>query len=71
MKDLLAAAANENDKSEKCAAFEIPFRSCISKINNTLIDNIEVIIYWNIVTIIIWHQGFCGICIETKLMYWC
>ena len=45
MKDLLAAAANENDKSEKCAAFEIPFRSCISKINNTLIDNIEVIIY--------------------------
>ena len=73
MKDLLAAAANENDKSEKCAAFEnnVPFRSCISKINNTLIDNIEVIIYWNIVTIIIWRQGFCGICIETKLMCWC
>ena len=36
-RDLLAAATNENDKAEKSA----PFRSCISKINSTLIDNAE------------------------------
>ena len=36
--DLLAADANENDKAEKNIA---PFRSCISKINSTLIDNAE------------------------------
>ena len=32
--DLLAAAANENDKAEKNVAFKknAPFRSCISKI---------------------------------------
>ena len=35
---LLAAAANEDDKAEKDNA---PFRSCISKINNALIDNAE------------------------------
>ena len=41
--DLLVAAANENDKAEKEVAFKnnAPFRSCISKINNTLIDNVE------------------------------
>ena len=41
--DLLAAAANKNDKDQKNAAFEnnAPFRSCISKINSTLIDNAE------------------------------
>ena len=35
----LAAAANKNDKAEKNFAFKnnVPFRSCISKINNTLI----------------------------------
>ena len=39
--DLLDAAASENDKGEKDVSFEnnVPFRSCISKINNTLIDN--------------------------------
>ena len=41
--DLLVAAANENDKAEKEVGFKknAPFRSCISKINNTLIDNVE------------------------------
>ena len=41
--DLLAAAANENDKAEKNIAFgnNAPFRSCISKINSTLINNVE------------------------------
>ena len=39
--DLLAAAANENRKAEKDGAFKnnAPFRSCISKINITLIEN--------------------------------
>ena len=34
---------NENDKAEKDISFEnnAPFRSCISKINSTLIDNAE------------------------------
>ena len=35
--DLLAAAANENHKAEK----KFTFRSCISKIRSTLIDNAE------------------------------
>ena len=41
--NLLAAAANENDKAQKDVAFKknAPFRSCISKINNTLIDMVE------------------------------
>ena len=41
--DLLATAANENDKDEKNVAFidNAPFRSCISKINSALIDNVE------------------------------
>ena len=41
--DLLAAAANENNKAEKNFAFKnnSPFRSCISKINNSLIGNAE------------------------------
>ena len=40
---LLAAAANENNKAEKNVAFKnnAPFRSRISKINSTLIDNAE------------------------------
>ena len=39
--DLLATAANENDKAQKNVAFKnnAPFRSCISKTNITLIDN--------------------------------
>ena len=38
--DLLAAVANEIHKAEKGVAFKnkAPFRSCISKINITLID---------------------------------
>ena len=42
-RDLLAAATNENDKAEKSVAFKdnAPFKSCISKINSTLIDNAE------------------------------
>ena len=41
--DLLADDANENDKAEKDFVFKnnAQFRSCISKINNTLIDNAE------------------------------
>ena len=41
--DLLAAAANENDKAEKDVAFKnnAPFRSCISKINSSLTHNAE------------------------------
>ena len=41
--DLVAAATNENDKAEKNVAFKNKtlFRSCFSKINNTLIDNAE------------------------------
>ena len=41
--DLLADDANENDKAEKNVAFKnnALFRSCISKINSTLIDNAE------------------------------
>ena len=41
--DLLAAASNENDKAEKDVALknDTQFRSCISKINSTLIHNAE------------------------------
>ena len=51
---LLAAATNENDKAEQEFAFKnyTPFKSCISKINNALIDNVEdldtVIIMYNL-----------------------
>ena len=39
--DILAAAANKNDKAERNVAFKnnAPFRSCILKINSTLMDN--------------------------------
>ena len=39
----IAAAANENNKAEKNVAVKnnAPFRSCISKINSTLIHNAE------------------------------
>ena len=38
--DLLADAANKNDKAEKDVAFKnnAPFRSYISKINSTLVE---------------------------------
>ena len=41
--DLLVDDANKNDKAEKDFVFKnnAQFRSCISKINNTLIDNAE------------------------------
>ena len=41
--DILVAAANEKDKAQKAVAFKNnpQFRSCISKINSTLIDNVE------------------------------
>ena len=41
--DLLANDANENVNAEKDVAFKnnATFRSCILKINNTLIDNAE------------------------------
>ena len=41
--DLLAGAANETDKTEKVVSFKnnAPFRSCISKINSTLMNNAE------------------------------
>ena len=41
--DLLAASKNKHDKEEKKVQFknDAPFRSCISKTNNTLIDNAE------------------------------
>ena len=41
--DLLADAANETDKTEKVVSFKnnAPFRSCISKINSTLMNNAE------------------------------
>ena len=43
--DLLAAGANENDKAEKNVTFKnnAPFRSCISKINSTFIDNVCIV----------------------------
>ena len=44
-KDLLAAIANENDEAEKGLKIKFknnaPFRSRLSKINNTLIENAE------------------------------
>ena len=41
--DLLAAATNEINKAQKDVVFKnnAPFRSCISNINNILIDNAE------------------------------
>ena len=39
----LAAVANKSYKAEKNFAFQnnVPFRSCISKINSTLIQKVE------------------------------
>ena len=41
--DLLALAANENDKAQTNVTFKsnAPFRSCISKMNSTLTENPE------------------------------
>ena len=51
--DLLAAATNENDNAEKDVVFNnnTPFRSCISKINSTLIDpvkDLDIVVAMNI-----------------------
>ena len=64
--DFLAAGANENDKAEKDVAFKnkAQFRSCISKINSTFIDNAKDL---NIVKIIPWHQEVYGIITEMKM----
>ena len=45
--DLLANDANENVNAEKDVAFKnnATFRSCILKINNTLIDNVVMPMY--------------------------
>ena len=45
--DVLTAVANENDKAQKDATFKnnAPFRSCISKVSNILIDNGKILIY--------------------------
>ena len=62
--DLLANDANENVNAEKDVAFKnnATFRSCILKINNTLIDNAEnlnvVMPMYNLlelVKIVLWH----------------
>ena len=75
--DLLDADANENDQADKNVAFKnnAPFRSCISKINSTLIDNAEnldaVMLMYNLLEysqIILRHQDLHGIVIETKWM---
>ena len=41
--DILSAVANENDKAQRYVVFKnnAPFKSCISQINNILIDNGE------------------------------
>ena len=64
--DFLAAGANENDKAEKDVAFKnnAQFRSCISKINSTFIDNAKDL---NIVKIIPWHQEVYGLITEMKM----
>ena len=53
-----------------CIKNNVPFISCISKINNTFIEKSEdlyiAIICYNIVTIILWHQEVCGIVKEMK-----
>ena len=48
--ELLASGANENDKAEKDVAFKNNAwsMSCISKIDNTLIENAEVMPIYNL-----------------------
>ena len=48
--DILAAAANENDKAEKNDAFRnnAPFRSCISIINSNAEDPYIVMLIYNL-----------------------
>ena len=57
--DFLALAANENDKAEKNVAFKnnSPFRSCISKINSTLIGNADFDIVMSMYNLLEYSQN--------------
>ena len=57
--DFLALAANENDKAEKNVAFKnnAPFRSCISKINSTLIGNADFDIVMSMYNLLEYSQN--------------
>ena len=73
-KRISVTGTNDANKRNKKLTFKnnAPFRSCISKINNTYIDNVEdrdiVMPVYNliIVTIILWYQEVSGIIIEMK-----
>ena len=75
--DLVPTAANENYKAEKVVAFKnnALFRSCISNISSTMIDNTEdldiVMPIYNLLEYsqtIIWHQEVYEIIVDMKLM---
>ena len=75
--NLLPAATNENDKTQKDVAFtnNAPLRSCISKINSTLIYNAEDLdIVLPMYNLLEYSQNYSmtseiyGIIIQTKLM---
>ena len=57
--DFLALVANENDKAEKNVAFKnnAPFRSCISKINSTLIGNADFDIVMSMYNLLEYSQN--------------
>ena len=73
-KRISVTGTNDANKRNKKLTFKnnAPFRSCISKINNTYIDNVEdrdiVMPVYNLitVTIILWYQEVSGIIIEMK-----
>ena len=65
--------ANKRNKKLTFLKNNAVFESCISKINNTFIDNAEyldiVMLMYNLLeymTVILWHQEVCGIIIEIK-----
>ena len=67
------SGTNDANKKNKKLSFNnnAPFRTCISKINNTFVDNAEDLdivmpMYNHIVTIFLWHQEVCGINTEVK-----
>ena len=56
---------NENRINEKLTfKNNAPFRSCISKVNSTLIENWNLDIFMPMVTIFLWHQEICGVVTE-------
>ena len=60
--DLLASAANENDKAQKNVTFKYnaTFRSCISKVNSTLIDNaLDLDIVMPMYNLLEYSENFC------------